>query len=1742
MALNLTDFNKSDRTVSQMRVEAFQPRVQKSPAANSPTINTIASLGAALEPNGNLEGAYKTISNELSYSTSSGALDAILNKWTENDVQGSMDALREVLINPNISDEEKQAVLYAHNNNMTAPSLSTRVAISAAEVDSEGETIEGSDLRAMIAAGYDEVDEYHAWAQKQFNTLNNEANPQFQNNVKVLVESFVPFLDAVDAAMFENLVNVDEAGGAVNTLQTLFALGEGKNRLRQALDKMPVEQRKPVVEALIGTIKSMNGTIATDTTALRAIRNLEQMVGIGGYSQADRWADDFFSVLDATILLSPVKGIARSFKGASNARLNEEVLRRGEEVAETVSTPQGQLLLEHKPEPLMIEYKPSPVSYGDDIEDAVNRLPVEATSKEINDYREALYNELSNPDGFSVDNVIDRMSAADRMTSAQISEVRNTVSAIAAKRGDDLNGVTPAKPVTFDNEVEEIINGLPIEPTSVEIDELRSMIQAEVANPEGFNIENVINNSTVFDKMNSTQIKQVRGNLRDLSMKRHASDGGGSFYEVQKAQISGNVQPTSISQIYKDVNPQKARAVNAAMVQDESGRAAEVLYGTDRNSAIANDFGPDIGGSERIRHKLDFEETDATPDPKITKHVDDADGAIWASDAEKAVARKIVINDWKNVNGLTNRSAMQTVSSINPSVTEVANGIRFDQVYGPKDHGFSNAVAGKEVVKAALRRYGVKDSDITVLSRQPDGMYGPVKSGEDLTNGDFVVRVKYDYKFDPSNINYDGFDISPLWGFLRIPDIHVTGGMMGKEGGLTQMIIPKAVNIDKNVYEAGTSAADKANGLQQQMLAYGKKIADGFKKLDPDQKVMVDQYIRLANDEELVFNPVKIKAAGINDEGLQVLSDWKTLQDTLWVLENKDVNLTLRNRGYEYFMSPSTDTQLLIKPIQHRGSNVALRNYLKPDGTVGRLDNKELDELYEKGGYIGELRKPEKFNGEEVNFVVVKNTATEGYGRMIRDDDVTLGYRHGYYHVKYTDPYYITARGKDGVVRTIARSDNLTDVNAELARLRSLNDGVEYDYKHDRSLNIDANFDDELDVAFNSGRSSQKLRGKRLDRIGHDKTISDSGMESPVDSLVRSIASISNRTMFRNVIDAEKKRWMSSFKHLLPKDRQYMFPEKISDIRSGPGANEARHAWRHAQSLQDGYANRIDDASKIFFNKVADVASSKGFGWVEKLSRGAARTSPSSTARLTAFRLFLASNPLGQIPLQMAPALPIIASLNPTAFGKVFKQGSLLAAWHRGVPVEASTKVAKFSGVTLDEMKDLIRDYELSGMSSAVNAHSYIADDLARLADRNVLQQAGTVASMPLRFTQKIGFDFGEQSLMTMVWISERDRMLKQIGKKSLDAADRERLTAKVRAITGDMNRGGDMPYNSNSFSVIMQFLQNPHKMASNIILGHKSLNVFERARLALGYTLTFGVPPVLLADKFIDNILPPEEIELREAIKGGMTNLLFNRFMSSMTGEDVNVDISGRVQPLSTEPMTEFIGALLTESVGDMIGGRAAPSLLGERGRISNFIHAAIAPFVPGTYENVDEFKQIGLTFMQMFTGTSNYLKAQYMLESGKIVSAQGQTVDSDISFMEALMKAAGFQTMDEVNYWASNKLLWEAGDALDADIKTLVDGLFAMYTRENLDVTDMEQFTAVMGEASRVFKDNPVIMNKVADYYKMKIRSNPDTFYRTILRNSGLYDVEEVIPMLNNSNLTREQIETVQAMFNIAGESYGR
>jgi len=1716
MALTLQDFNRPAKD-DVVQLADLQPKGKPSPAANSDTVNNIAVFGAALATDDTVENTYQSISRQLSFSTSSATLDQILGKWETNDMAGMTEALKETLADPAVTDQQKTDLMYGWMSGMNKTSLSYKVGMSAVVDDDPGENPEQEALRIAIGKGYQEVDDYAAWSQQTINALNSEADPNLATNVQSLALSIVPFLDPADQVIFENRLNAGE-GGVPNAVGTMLLLGSNRERLRTAFLRMPIEQRKPIIDNFIKVIRASKGPQG-DPTMLRQIQALERMIIPGAYGNTDKWVDDVFSVLDATVLLTPLKGAARGlgglFKGGraaveagDAARVAEETIARSERLLEPL--PRSQSLVVVPEDPVI-----AVTSNIADIDNVIDSLPIEPTSGDITQLRTLIMSELDNPAGFSIDNVIDNARITDNLTGQQILDLRGNIGIIRDKRTAFLNGGVPDLPIA--DRVNLVLDNLPVEGTKAEIDELRGLITS------GALVDDVVDNATIVDKMTAAQIEELRNNVGAIKASTP------SIANVRAQQISSNVQPRSLASTYRNTNVTKTKAAHAMIIADPTDGAAKMLAGTSKQDALAHDFLPEIGIDGRISNKVEFDESLAQPIESITKHINKSEGTSWMDAAERAAAEARINEDFKNTMGITNRSAMASVSNVGPSINSTDVGVSLKQVYGPKDGGFSDAYIAIDTVRAALAKYGVKDKDITLLSRQADGNYAPHTKG-DLRNGNFLVQVDYQYRYSPKDAKFTGYDVGKLLKFIRVPD---AGKFFDKDGGLVQQLVPKSLNIDPRAYVPGVAAADRSSGIQKQFLNSAKEFTTKFNKLSSEQQVRADDYIRLANEQEIKFSMAGLRARGMSDDTIEALAHWKRLQDTLYVLENQDIARGLRDRGFELFEHRPSNTKLLTSRVGRSGAPNKV--YDVGTGTFVEMTNRQLDELYDAGGHIAKLRNKEG----DIEHVISRNTPDGGWSRMVRDDDTILNYRDGYYHVKYNDPYYIVHTAKDGTKKTIARAASSRDARLEADRLNATSTDGEYFFRRDKSLDP---FDEHMDVATNAGRSAQKIRGKRLERVkgSSDKTLTDHGVESPLDSLVRSIASISHRVSYRNVIDAEKRRWMSQWNKLTTKPG--MFPDSIDAIQNMPGATEARHAFRHIEQLESGYGNMIDDASKAFFSAMSQGAGRLGWDWLDKGASKLASIDPTKVGRLTAFKLSLASNPIRQLPLQIAPGLVIVSSLGPQYWPKIVKQLGIMGAWHRGVDLTTIEKVGKY-GLDMKETQRMLEDYELSGLSNAVNAHSFLQDDAARLADRNIAQRTASIAGKPLKIAQSVGFDLGEQGLMSMVYAMEWNRLNDLVKGRAITASEREALVAKVRALTGDMNRGGDMPYNSNSLSVVMQFLQAPHKMATGLIIGHRGLTKSERLRLAAGYSVAFGLPGIPLIEGFVDKYLPAEMVEEREIIKGGLANAMLNSWLSTISGEKVGIDVSDSLQPITFEPMIEFVGELINGNFSELVGGSAAVSLVADdNGRIRKFVRAVTNWATPGNYENIDEVKQIGITAMEMFSGTSNLWKSMLISKAGQIKTATGQVVDEDVSYWDTMGKAAGFQTIDEARYWEGNMAKWEIDDKIDGDIEIVMDRYFGMLTREGTDVAELESMTKVMKYISIMYADNPQLQEKASDYFKMKLRQNPQALNKLQDPSAaGLYSDEQLNTILSRGNLTKEQIEQIKEWRTIGVEAYG-
>jgi hypothetical protein len=179
--------------------------------------------------------------------------------------------------------------------------------------------------------------------------------------------------------------------------------------------------------------------------------------------------------------------------------------------------------------------------------------------------------------------------------------------------------------------------------------------------------------------------------------------------------VRTRVQPTTVSQNYKDTNPQLATAAHEAAAADNTEQAAQALYGTSRTDAVGSDILPQVakkdgsvdnkvGRPERINDGAN------TPNPEVMDFVNH-DGAIYYWQGEKRDMRSRVVNNFEQAKGMNARKEMFQVDAL-------ADGVGVKAVYGPPQGGFGSAQEAMDIAKWSLRDSGIDESAITILKRE----------------------------------------------------------------------------------------------------------------------------------------------------------------------------------------------------------------------------------------------------------------------------------------------------------------------------------------------------------------------------------------------------------------------------------------------------------------------------------------------------------------------------------------------------------------------------------------------------------------------------------------------------------------------------------------------------------------------------------------------------------------------------------------------------------------------------------------------------------------------------------------------------------------------------------------------------------------------------------------------------------------------------------------------------------------
>lgn len=1214
------------------------------------------------------------------------------------------------------------------------------------------------------------------------------------------------------------------------------------------------------------------------------------------------------------------------------------------------------------------------------------------------------------------------------------------------------------------------------------------------------------------------------------------------------------VQPTAPSQNIKDVNPAKARGAHEIAAADDTGEAAKALYGTTRVEAVANDLLPEVVEiAQTVRNKASnidqYHKRGITPNPEIIDFVENT-GELHYWKAEKVQARAEVVHDFRNATGLTTKDEMFQVKPLSNG------GVGIRAVYGPAQGGFKDPVAAVEHVKYALRDRGVIDDNIMLLARTGED-YSPTtikeieakrsladefrrkkkKIPEELREPiDYKVGVGYDYSFDVSDVTMSGKLDTRFNIFDR------SRAFLGdKQGSIQRHVLDPASFLDPKLIIGANVAVDRAAGLEKELSDLGRVFSEEFAKLPTERRGALTDFIKKANAEGIETNIINTKAAGFNDNERDILSVWRELWDTVYWLENRDLNTSLRAQGYKTYRDVGSGTELFVRPVGRSQAGSSVKIYDTENDVMHTLNSSDLSSLYEGGGTIAKMRQPVKVGDEVAEFVSVANESTSSYLRAVNQSDIVLNHRHGYYQVHYKDPKFIVKVEKDSggnvlFERTIATAGSTKDADHMVKRFVDT-DGGEYYHRKDVKGRASDN-EDGWDMNVSGGRTAQRIRGKRLeDSSSPVRDTSHEHILDPVEALTKSVRSVSRRTSMRNYLEASKGRMVNQFGHLFPQvNGKPTWPNNIKDIKNRGGVDnkelaDARSNYEYVNYLENGYVNAIDDTYKALLNTLGDTLGEAGFAKLEKgaLALEGAR-GPAGFMKSMSFTAYLASNPLRQIIVQSHQALQLFANFSPKYITNASTKTLVLGAKLRGAD-KLPTSLLKSSGLTQAGADQLFKEYKRSGLHAAVDVNNLVRGDLTQLAETTFAGKTLKAIKTPLTLARKWGFDAGEQANVMTAWLVHREQATGGIH-RALTTTEADTVTGLARNFTYNMNAAGDLPYNQNWMNVAFQFLQVPHK-ALTTMTTNRILSPGNKVKLAAFNTVMYGVP-IGTAANILKDILP-DNVEVRDALEYGMETVMLNKLISLTTGTDTRIDFSN-LAPNDILGFADTLVEILTmkEGIGGIIAGSPSGQLLfGRNPKVTNAFKTAARFFnVTNDYEDPTTFSEVAKDFASISSGFSNMFKARYALKYGQKISTSGSISDEKVTTPEAIASALGFGTLDEAASYKIKDELYREGTAFRKDVTDWYTELKRRLAKQDMSTQEYEYSSRIMSEAWRVFSSVGDVKAKeiVLSLIKKDAKNNDMGLVNNLMNNMGWLNEDDVRRMIKD--LPEDQADKRKAL----------
>ena len=1691
-APTLMDFNANAGQANQLSDFAPDPNAV-APVTNDASNRNMAAHAALLsgDPN-NVIQAYAQTKAELSQTGQSDQAEQIFDQARQQSFEAAKPVLNTMLADQTIPLPDKQNALvgvYNENSAMyrTDNLLSSKMLQAPSSNNSEAE-----DVRFSAADVMNSINETKRQQQIMVNAaiansgINNEGTA---NKVEDIGGMALPFSNQ------KNVADIGEqfGGGIMDRVRAIFAPGQETDVIRNRLLNMDPADRIQATSDLINIINSNSGIVMQSTNDYRKVQDLQKFISGDGYTSDDKWADDFSAVADlATGLGGAAKDAVGAIK-AARASAAEEAAFKASAQADNDAFNAWKASGGKGPQP-----KPS--SGGATFsQDWNNPLP-----------RQNLITDTTQP-----------ASPAMNIKDTNPRMYQNIHEAAASDPTGEV-----AKALYGTNADDALFNDLAPEPATAD-----GSVKAKVATP---------------DQLNNQQITPTP------ELKHYANTDGAIYYtDAEKAAQSSRVvndfqqaigmtdrkEMFQILHLDNDVNGNTVR-VKAVYGPQDSGfsnpddamdMAKWTLrkYGVDESNIqllqrVGGDYVP-VNYTPGMGENAPTPRTQFNNDPgfKDYSNANSLDDINIQNDAVQGHAAQATTTSGQNVN-LTGvirpGGADREVHAFDDNGNRLGSMV-YSQDGSTNPNVRVNPENQRQGIATAMYDYAEKhgavipdvNSQVGLRSKAGQAFREARAGGAGGGLPDYLVQVNHDYKMNPANQeDWDHLSVkNNFW--MR------SGAFAGSshEGSLQSMLTNITSVLHPTITMGFSKNVLKEGNIEKELFKLAHdRFASIYNKLPSEGKRRVEDLLLKQNSMGYEASPSEMRSLGMTNDEQNAVLGFRQVWDQMYYLENMDHTKTLINKGYKKFIDDANDTMLYARPISRGAAGNSLRVWNHLTDNPETWGKTELDELYERGGTIAELRSPFSLGDEMATHVASPESKDGGYLRGLKPDDTTLNYRRGYFHVQYKDPHFIVKVQKDlnGNVlyhKAIATAKTSRDADILVKRLQKTDAMNGYyhrpDMHHMTGDRSNRRFS-EYDIATAQGRSPQRVRGRRLEDTSQQSTDPEfMNMVSPTQSLLNSARSIARRTAMRDPLDAAKYRFVNQYGKYLPgaETGNPRLPTNVSDVKYRGNSGQydskdlaaARTTFNYIDYMEHGYENHFEDAYDGLMKGTADILAGKSIEYDSKLlAKGeqyarllAAHNSPIEKLEGLAYSIYIAANPIPQMLMHGHQALNLLA-LHPGYFAtpKPYASAMWLLAKHLGLDSSSpagqifAKGLAKGMGSSVQDMEAMWDQWQKSGITSAIDKHLLVRSGLRTVADqmnKKPLAVAARTAAYPFYLMRKVGFDAGEFYTQMMGWLTHRD--MAQRSGEDLNKADvQDWITAKTTNFTGNFNRSGDMAYQHNSISMLMQFFQWSHK-ALGLATGNRILSTSQKIRL-IGNTLAlYGVPLGAGGMYLMDRILgdkAPQDQKTRDALQGGIIGAAYSAALSYAFdgGKHDRVDFE-KLSPYDVMGMGDHIAEIMNGKLGSVFADSPASVVFGGSPAIANFWKAVAryTHLMPDSPDNPTKLSEVGVDFLKSFPGLSNAFKAAYAWELHKKINAYtGKVEDTNITTGEAIAAAAGLPTLNETNgafdmsrYMADKQLVTKDFNLWYDDYKTRVLSTGADPTSVNYALQMSNEYFRVVG-----------------------------------------------------------------------------